>query len=247
MSNKTFQQYGKLAKSEFSHTVASGRYRVHVESEPHMIRDIISKLELKSTDRLLEIGCGAGNLLIPLSFMVAEATGIDHPNVIERLGRRFTDPGLRLIGTDFLDYQPAPDELYDRVLINSVLEALTDEAEAIEFIEKAAGLLAPRGRLLIGDIANVDKKKRFIETKFGQDFSQEWQDRLAAADGGVHENEAAKILLVDDEVFLQTDDFVLDVVRRFRRPGWEAYCLPQPPDLPLGYTREDVLIMRLAD
>lgn len=247
MSKKTFQQYGVLADTELSLSVKSGRYRVHAENEPHLIRDILGKLDLQPTDRLLEIGCGAGNVLIPLSFMVAQATGIDHPKVVERLNKRFTDKRLRLIGTDFLDYRPGADEDYEKILINSVLAALSDEAEAFRFIDKAAELLVPGGRLLLGDIANVDKKKRFVETEFGRAFNREWQARVASADGAVEENEAAAILKVDDEMLVPTDDFVLGLIGRFRRPGWEAYCLPQPTNLPFGHTREDVLIIRLPE
>lgn len=212
-----------------------------------MIEDVISKLDLSATDRLLEIGCGAGNLLIHLSAKVSSAAGIDHPKVIARLEKRFSDPSLKLVGANFLDYEPGPDERYEKILINSVLEALSDEAEAFQFIDKAAGMLTPGGRLLIGDIANVDKKKRFIETGFGQAFAQEWRDKVAAEDGGAEEEAAAKILLVDDKMLVQTDDFVLGLVRRYRRAGWEAYCLPQPSNLPFGHTREDVLIHRLFD
>lgn len=247
MSKKTFQQYGVLADTELSHSVKSGRYRAHVENEPHLIRDVLEKLDLRPSDRLLEIGCGAGNVLIPLSFMVAEATGIDHPKVVERLGKRFADSRLRLIGEDFLDYRSGPEEGYEKILINSVLAALSDEAEAFRFVDKAAGLLIPGGRLLVGDVANVDKKKRFLETAFGRTFSREWQARVTSTDGAVEENEAAAILNVDDKVFTPTDDFVLGLIRRFRCPGWEAYCLPQPANLPFGYTREDILILRLPE
>lgn len=247
MGKKTFQQYGELADTDYSPSVKSGRYWIQAGNEPRLILDILSKLALQPTDRLLEIGCGAGNLLIPLSFMVAHATGIDHPKVIENLEKRFPDSGVRLVGSDFLDYGPEPDERYEKVLINSVLGVLSDEDEALRFIEKAAGLLVPGGRILIGDIANVDKKGRFIGTKFGKAFEREWKGRVDASDGVVEENEAAAFFRNDDRMLVQTDEFVLGLVRRFRRPGWEAYCLPQPADLPFGYTREDVLIQRLAE
>lgn len=247
MGKKTFQQYGELADTDYSPSVKSGRYWIQAGNEASMIRDVLSKLELQPTDRLFEIGCGAGNLLIPLSFMVAHAAGIDHPKVIENLEKRFPESGLRLIGSDFLDYDPEPDEQYEKILMNSVMGVLSDEDEALRFIDKAAGLLTPGGKFLIGDIANVDKRSRFIGTKFGKAFEREWKDRVDASEGVAEGNEAAALLMNDDPMLVQTDEIVLGLVRRFRRPGWEAYCLPQPADLPFGYTREDILIQRLSE
>jgi len=247
MSRKTFQQYGRLADSELSHTVKSGRYRIQADKEPYLIKDIINKLELDPSDRLLEIGCGTGNLLIPLSFMVSKGTGIDHPDVVAGLSKRFNDPKLRLIGIDFLDYCPERIENYEKILINSVLPALSDKLEAFRFIDKAASLLAPGGRMLLGDIANLDKKRRFTDTNFGKNFDEEWNDRVASLDGRVEEDKASQILDQDDTILVPNDEFILELLARFRRPGWEAYCLPQHVNLPFGHTREDVLVTRLPE
>lgn len=245
MSRKTFEQYGELAKTGFSEHVIAGRYRIHAENEPFLIKDIITKLDLQPSDNLLEVGCGPGNVLIPLSFMVKSATGIDHENVISCLVDRFSDTRLKAVATNFLDYEPDTNETYDKILINSVITALKNADEAIEFIEKACSLLAANGRLLIGDIANIDKKKRFMETTFGKDFNAEWQKRMSDTDSTEQEGEAKSILCQDSEMLTPDDEFIIRLIRHFRRSGWEAFILPQPNNLPFGYTREDILIVRL--
>ena len=40
------------------------------------------------------------------------------------------------------------------------------------------------------------------------------------------------------------DDEILDFAKRYRSRGFHAYILPQPPGLPFGHTREDLLIVR---
>ena len=72
---------------------------------------------------------------------------------------------------------------HSKILINSVLGAVSDESSVFDFIEKAANLLSPGGRLLVSDIANSDKKSRFVETKFGKEFLAHWLKEGGQAKG----------------------------------------------------------------
>lgn len=40
------------------------------------------------------------------------------------------------------------------------------------------------------------------------------------------------------------DDFLLILMACLRKRGCHACLLPQPPDLPFGHTREDLLVLR---
>lgn len=247
MSQDTFQKYGHLAKSNLSFVVKSGRYRVQEHAEPLLIQDIISKLELCPTDTLLEIGCGVGNLLIPLSFMVSFAKGIDHPEVVSNFNKRLSDPKIELVAADFFEYKPKSHEAFTKILINSVLGAVSDESSVFDFIEKAANLLSPGGRLLVSDIANSDKKSRFVETKFGKEFLAHWLKEGGQVAQGGEEAIAANILSGDEKMFVATDKFILKVMEKYRRRGWECFSLPQAESLPFGNTREDILIVKLPE
>ena len=130
-------------------------------------------------------------------------------------------------------------------MINSVLGALSNESAAVEFIDKAADLLIPGGRLLVADIANSDKKDRFIGTKFGKRFSENWSNHGKVPSAGEEEAEAATILSGDTKMFVASDKFIISVMKLYRRRGWECYSLPQKESLPFGHTREDLLILKL--
>ncbi|MFO0986428.1 MAG: hypothetical protein U1F37_03540 [Alphaproteobacteria bacterium] len=65
-----------------------------------------------------------GLLLIPMSFLVRRAVGIDHPDVIARLRALFPSPDLETIDGNFIDYRPKAGEAYDKILVYSVVSSL---------------------------------------------------------------------------------------------------------------------------
>jgi 2-polyprenyl-3-methyl-5-hydroxy-6-metoxy-1,4-benzoquinol methylase len=229
MSRTSFEIFGRLATTVISWTELSGRYSFQDSTEPRIVADIAGKLRLSANDTLLEIGCGAGNLLIPLSAMVRQTTGVDHASLVQKLGERC--PAVHRIAGNFLDIEIAG--RYSKILIYSVLHYLTDEAEIAQFVMKATRLLEPEGLLLIGDIANVDKKKAFEASLQGQEFLQDWR-RTATA---------GRVIQVPDPERVIIDDGVIGRLQsRLQSSGFDLVKLPQPEGLPMCYTREDLLV-----
>lgn len=232
-----FDAYGELARAGVSATEMSGRYRMQALAERRIVDDVKSKLRLDVGDRLLDLGCGPGNLLIPLSYSAAEAIGIDHPDVIAQARRIFTDSRIQWKAGRFPDVQV--DGSFDCILAYSVIQYLPSFAEVLTFVEAGSAMLKEGGRFLVADIPNSDKKKRFAETKVGMAFEAEWRNAV--------DRQAGALSLAFDgaQGFGALDDAgVLKIVDRMRSRGLHAYVLPQPPDLPFGQTREDLLIVR---
>ena len=176
-----FGAFGRLAASSEPNTVKAGRYAFQAAEEAQIAADIKDKLLLTPTVRLFEIGCGPGNLLIPLSFLVAACVGMDHPDVIAAAKARFHDDRVRFVGGRFPD--DMPEGRFDRVLAYSVVQYLKDFDATIGFVDAALSLLDEGGRLLIGDIPNADKKRRFLESERGKIADAEWQNRMRSAGG----------------------------------------------------------------
>jgi 2-polyprenyl-3-methyl-5-hydroxy-6-metoxy-1,4-benzoquinol methylase len=233
----SFEAYGELARSNVSATELSGRYQSQAEAERRIVGDVARKLAIDPADSLLEIGCGAGNLLIPLSFVAADAVGIDHPDVISYASRSSCGARIRWLNGQFPAV--AINERFDCVLIYSVIHYVPSFSELLPFINAAAGLLKPGGRLMIGDIPNSDKKRRFLKSDAGQIFEKEWQRSRRESPG----NEAS---VFDGATGIGTfsDTEIFEIATLSRANGFHAYLLPQPPDLPFGHTREDILIVR---
>jgi 2-polyprenyl-3-methyl-5-hydroxy-6-metoxy-1,4-benzoquinol methylase len=135
-------------------TLAAGRYTFQAEAEKLIVPDVISKLQPLPTSSFLEIGCGPGLLISAIEPLVASCTGIDTDKQVA-LARSATN--ARLIAGRFEDINL--NERFDRILIYAVIQCLPSIPAVESFILKAASLLPPQGRLLVGDIPNSDTKR----------------------------------------------------------------------------------------
>ena len=234
MSRISFDNYGRLASSDHSFTVVAGRYAGQEAAEEKIPQDVRGKLDLNSSDDLLEIGCGTGNILIPLFPHVNTATGIDHPAIIERMGQRHNEAGVKGIAGNFFDLEI--DGQFDKVLIYSVLHNLSDEDEAARFIDKALGLLKAGGKMLVGDIPNQNLKDRFLSSPEGQDFVEQWQKKMEVTP-------TPDLGLPDDPKTVTFDDaFMNRIIAAMEDRNFDCFVLSQPSALPFGHTRQDLLI-----
>ena len=239
MGRISFENYGRLARSALDPTEKAGRYPIQAGAEKRVLSDVLVKTGSGPEDRVLDIGCGSGLLLVPLSYLVAHVTGIDHPDVVCDLASRCSRHNVSLRSGSFLDLKV--DETYTVIIAYGVVNCLGEESELTTFLDKAVACLEPGGRLLVGDIPNVDKKLRFLESAAGRAFEAEWQRTMAASPPSAQERPS----LARDAQMLRFDDgLVLRLLMHYRAAGLHAYVLPQPPDLPFGLSREDVLIVR---
>lgn len=242
MSGLSFEAFGDLGASDLTDTEKAGRHPIQADDEKNIIADVITKLDLGPADDLLEIGCGTGTLMIPLSFMVRNATGIDHENMIGSLRRRFSDGGVHTLAGNFLDIDVEGD--FSKILVYSVLHYLSDEDEVVNFLERAVGLLRSGGRLLIGDIPNDDRKRRFAESERGVRFNAAWAQKVQEQSLANDTEEMFARIGRDVQRVAFGDALVLRLVAHFRGRGLDAFIVPQPTNLPFCHTREDILIVQ---
>ena len=232
MNESFFDAYGALADIGVDPTEQAGRLPSQARAERLIVADIARKLALTPDARLLEIGCGPGNLLIPLSFAVANAVGVDHPSIIARARARFEAANLAWIGGAFPSVKV--EGPFDAILMYSVLQYQPDMHAAIGFCESAVALLPEGGRLLVGDLPNVDRKARFRDSPAGRAFDAEWRRQQASAPPP---SDHASVFAGRKSLGGFSDADVLRIVAHFRASGLHAYVLPQPPDLPFGHTQ----------
>ena len=238
MSQVSFENFARAAsQTDLPDTEIAGRYPFQAQAERRILGDVIEKLALQPTDRLLEVGCGPGNLLIPLSFFVSEATGIDNAPAIERMRCR-APTAQNIVGTsgNFLEI-PLDNGRFDKVLVYSVLHYLSSQTEVLAFVDRCIHCCAPGGRILLGDLPNRDRKLRFSRSTAGETVRTEWNQQVTQA--GKH---AFDTLPGDERLVTIDDQLLLAVLAHVRQLGHEAYLLPQPQDLPFGGSREDILI-----
>ena len=240
MTKSPYEVYGAMAASDLSPTEQAGRYANQREAERRILPDLLDKLAIEPTHRLLEIGCGPGQLLIPMSYFVAGAVGLDHPAVVARGRATCSTDKIQWLAGAF----PAvrPNGPFDRIVVYSVIQNLRSHDAITGFLYAAIDLLGPGGRLLVGDIPNSDRKVRFRSSEAGRQFEIAWQAEMA------RQKPAGPVgpdpWLGVDTLGSLDDASIHALSLRCRARGFHAYILPQPPDLPFGNTREDLLIVR---
>ena len=122
----------------------------------------------------------------------------------------------------------------DVVIAYSVLHYVVLDTNPFDFLDKALNLLAPGGRLLVADIPNQSMRRRFFSSDAGRAFHRSFTGTDTEPEVVFNTLEFEKI---DDSV-------LIGLMMRARAAGFDAYIVPQRPDLPLANRREDLLCRR---
>jgi hypothetical protein len=125
-------------------------------------------------------------------------------------------------------------ERVDTILIYSVFQYVFAEGNIFDFIDKSLKLLAPQGSMLIGDIPNNAKRKRFFASTQGISHHQQFTGTDEVPAVTFNALEEGKI---DDSV-------IMALILHCRNAGFDTYVMPQAANLPMANRREDVLITR---
>jgi hypothetical protein len=115
-----------------------------------------------------------------------------------------------------------------------VLHYIFVEADVFDFVDLSLELLAPGGELLIGDIPNVSKRRRFFASEAGLAFHRAFTGGDRPPD---LQYDVPAGRLIDDGI-------IFALLARARAAGADAYLLPQPGDLPMANRREDILVRK---
>jgi SAM-dependent methyltransferase len=176
--------------------------------------------------RIVDIGPGCGPMPAALTAHCRrrqhELWLIDSPEMLAH-----TPDGPRLFKVAgkfpqvFAKLRPVHGEA-DAVIAYSMLHYVFAHDNVWEFLDRALELLAPGGRLLLGDVPSWSKRRRLAAAR-GQTLDDTAGGRWP---GGL------------------TDAVLFGLMGRATEAGFEAYLLPQPPDLPMAERRVDLLFER---
>ncbi|WP_413759805.1 amino acid adenylation domain-containing protein [Streptomyces sp. MMBL 11-3] len=166
--------------------------------------------------RVLEIGVGSGLLLSRIAPACEEYWGTDLSEEAVRALRGQVDTVPELAGRVHLDARPAhdtdglPRAHFDTVVLNSVAQYFPDADYLTDVIGAAAELLAPGGRLFIGDVRNARLLRCLraaVETRRAADPADKQALRAAVERSVAWEGE----LLLDPDYFAALDGFDADI------------------------------------
>ena len=126
-----------------------------------IIKTIIEKLELSVKDFVLEIGCGAGMLLIPISKIVGNISGLDYSESLTRRLKEFNENFELKVAE--ANKMPFEDNYFDKVFSNSVFQYFPSLEYTEEVISEIVRVMKPRGSILLLDIYDIETKEEFIK------------------------------------------------------------------------------------
>lgn len=206
-----------------------------------ILRDVAAKLPaLLARDKaVLDIGTGCSDVATSLVALCGEhghrlalvdsaemlAQIADAPHVEKHPGR---------FPEEHLAFVEARRGGFDAILVYSVLHYVFVERDVFTFLDRCLELLAPGGRLLVGDIPNQSMRKRFFSSDAGMRFHQSF---TGTAEPPVVQHQTIETGFLDDAVLLA-------LVMRARAAGFQAWLVPQDPKLPMANRREDLLVER---
>lgn len=122
----------------------------------------------------------------------------------------------------------------DVLLTYGVLPVVFMEGNVWDFFDRLLELLAEGGEMMIGDIPNISKRRRFFSSANGIRFHKDFMETQNPPEVRFNTIERHKI---DDSV-------IIGLMSRARNQGFDAYVLPQHPELSMANRREDLLIRR---
>lgn len=235
-----FDYYKKTSKdSNLTTTEKCGRYFNQIDDELNIFDDIYSKLPALTRENslIIDIGCGCSE---PVKKLI-ENSHIYKNNLVlvdsdEMLSLLPEAENITKVGVQF------PDESFvetyqnkaDAIIVYSVFHCVYLENDFITFVDSLVKLLNSGGTLLLADLPNATKKKRFLSSEQGKAFHKEWSGNEETPEISWNQFEAGSL----------DDSLVIMLMMRYRQMGYETYLVPQGEQLPFSNTREDILIRK---
>jgi cyclopropane fatty-acyl-phospholipid synthase-like methyltransferase len=241
-SNISYEDFRRLAKDEslskYERIGFPDAYRSGFEEA--IFADILTKLSNlnKQGGSVVDIGPGCSDLPRMIIKLCGaknhKLTLIDNAEMLELL------PDEQFIEKVSALYPKCPDVVsrlegkVDVIICYSVLHYILVDVAFFRFLDTSLSLLAHGGQMLIGDIPNISKRKRFFASDTGIRFHQEFMKTTEQPEVVFNKIEHDHI---DDAV-------VFALLQRARAQGFDAFVVPQNPNLPMANRREDILITR---
>ncbi len=239
-SNLTFEDFKNQAKdpslSPYEKIGFPDSFREGKEQK--IFLDILAKATNLATSnvKVLDIGPGCSDLpklmLKNADSLTQTVTLIDS---IEMLDLLPDGSNITKIDGMFPDCKSKLDDAKFHVIIcYSVIQYIFASKNIFAFLEALIAALEPGGQALIGDIPNLSKRRRFLQSENGKKFHRAYMET----------DNDPKIEAFPQQIDGIDDTVIRALVDRANFMGCDAYQLPQNPELPMSNRRDDLLIIK---
>jgi SAM-dependent methyltransferase len=247
--------YGLLATLEPDDELITGRPGgLSPELADRIADDIAGKLDLDSSDTLLDYGSGTGAITRSLARRVQATTAVDEPESVVERGKagggdiewiqiNRDDPGSPFTGRSFT-----------RVLSYYNGQMFTTHSEVREHVEALCRAVAPGGVVMLGDIPDRERSGQWESGERGRDENRTvWMGRLERRARDIERDERNLTTFKKrlGNLGIKTPPgygerhpgFDRDIVTRmFRENGGKVTVVTQPLDFPNAHTCVDYIV-----
>lgn len=187
---------------------------------------IAEHLDLQPEDRLLDVCCGNGMLSSRLAERCREVVGVDlSEGLVQQAQTHFSRANLSYLQGDATQLKEVVEGPFDKINLYFSFQYLDSFAKGKQAITGMLGLLAPGGRIFIGDVPDA----RFLSV-----FYPTWTRRLK-----YHLN------LMLGRSLMGKFWSEKEMQKIAQDLGLSINCLQQPKDLPYAHYRVDYVLERL--
>jgi microcystin synthetase protein McyA len=126
----------------------------------------LARIAAFKAKRILEVGCGSGLLMLPMASGTERYVGTDiSGKALELLARdTLAIPQVELIQTQANQIAQLGLSNFDLIILNSVVQYFPSVSYLLEVLNQCFELLAPEGRIFIGDIRHLGLLDSFYAT-----------------------------------------------------------------------------------
>jgi len=159
--NETYRNSEAEANEAFNITGWNSSYDnqpIPAEEMRQWLNNTLSRIQALKPQRILEIGCGTGMILLDIATQVESYWGTDFSQeAISRLANIIQNININvnLLTREAVDFSGIPEGYFDTIIINSVAQYFPSIEYLQQVIAGALEILAPGGSLFIGDNRNL--------------------------------------------------------------------------------------------
>ena len=140
--------------------------RKDLKSTMLTINHIARNLDIKPTDKVLDVCCGNGIITQQISFKCDEVVGIDlSKNLLQTAMNDFKEMNISYVNCSALKLShPVENNYFDKIYLQFSFQYFDKKNEGKKVIKELLKCLKPNGKIFIGDITNHHKVFIFYNT-----------------------------------------------------------------------------------
>ena len=136
-----------------------------------LLETICDELEIKPGEKILEAGCGTGNLALKIKERGAKVVGLDNCQEALDIYRK-KDPTAELVLADLAKKLPFPDNYFDKIASNNTLYILSKKQQ-LKTLQELYRILKPAGRIVLSNLKKGWKSGKIYTKGVKDNFKKE--------------------------------------------------------------------------